>query len=85
MGCATTTVEEHARNRVLPGLRLGQHWRFPRAAFVQAINTLAVNGDMHRTSAKRKAKAMAATDEKPAKRGSRRNPIPVLPTLQPTD
>ena len=33
MGCSPSTIEEHARNRVLPGLRMGHEWRFPREAF----------------------------------------------------
>ena len=28
MGCSPSTIEEHARNRVLPGLRMGHEWRF---------------------------------------------------------
>ena len=27
MGCAPSTIEEYARNRVLPGLRMGHEWR----------------------------------------------------------
>lgn len=35
MGCAPSTIEEHARNRVLPGLRMGHlptcyQLRYPR-------------------------------------------------------
>lgn len=78
MGCATSTIEEHARNRVLPGVRMGHEWRFPRAAFMQAINTLAITGELQRESQKRKPKATAAAkEEKPG----RRRPIPVLPKL----
>ena len=29
MGCAPSTIEEHARARVLPGVRMGHEWRFP--------------------------------------------------------
>lgn len=81
MGCAPSTIEEHARARVLPGIRMGHEWRFPREAFMKAINTLAVTGELHRESSKRKAKAMAADNQKGVKRG-RRNPIPALPTLR---
>ena len=36
MGCAPSTIEEHARARVLPGVRMGHEWRFPREAFMKA-------------------------------------------------
>ncbi len=80
MGCAPSTIEEHARARVLPGIRMGHEWRFPREAFMKAINTLAVTGELHRESSKRKPKATAAANPTGAKRG-RRNAIPELPTL----
>lgn len=80
MGCATSTIDEHARNRVLPGIRMGHEWRFQREAFMKAINTLAVTGELHRESPKRKAKSKAADRAKGAK-PSRRNLIPELPTL----
>lgn len=79
MGCAPSTIEEHARARVLPGIRMGHEWRFPREAFMKAINTLAVTGELQRESPKRKAQAVAT--EKGAAKKSRRTPIPVLPTL----
>lgn len=53
MGCSPSTIEEHARNRVLPGLRMGHEWRFPREAFMKAINTLAITGELHRKSTRR--------------------------------
>lgn len=84
MGCATSTIEEHARARVLPGIRMGHEWRFPREAFMKAINTLAVTGELHRESSKRKPKA-AATDKQKGAKQSRRNPIPELPTLHSVD
>lgn len=84
MGCAPSTIEEHARNRVLPGIRMGREWRFPREAFMKAINTLAITGALHRESPKRKPKATAADMLKGAK-PSRRNLIPELPTLRSVD
>lgn len=81
MGCAPSTIEEHARNRVLPGVRMGHEWRFPREAFMKAINTLAVTGELHRVSSKRKARAVATAEAKAPKK-SRRTPIPELPTLR---
>ena len=80
MGCAPSTIEEHARNRVLPGIRMGHEWRFPREAFMKAINTLAITGELRRESPKRNPKATAADTAQGAK-PSRRNPIPELPTL----
>lgn len=81
MGCATSTIEEHARSRVLPGIRMGHEWRFPREAFMKAINTLAVTGELHRESPKRKPKAVA-TDKDKGSKPNRRNAIPELPTLR---
>ena len=81
MGCAPSTIEEHARARVLPGIRMGHEWRFPREAFMKAINTLAITGELHRESPKRRPKAVATAKDKGAK-PSRRNPVPELPTLR---
>ena len=63
------------------GIRMGHEWRFPREAFMKAINTLAVTGELHRESPKRKAKAVA-TDKDKGSKTNRRNPIPELPTLR---
>lgn len=69
MGCSPSTIEEHARNRVLPGLRMGHEWRFPREAFMKAINTLAITGELRRTTKKRAVQAVASTKErKPGRR-----------------
>lgn len=81
MGCSEYTIEEHARNRVLPGLRLGHEWRFPRAAFMQAINDLARSGELHRRSEKRDVQATVTQPPK----ASRRRTVPVLPTLRSND
>ena len=64
MGCSPSTIEEHARNRVLPGLRMGHEWRFPREAFMKAINTLAITGELHRTTKKRAVQSVASTKER---------------------
>ena len=64
MGCAPSTIEEYARNRVLPGLRMGHEWRFPREAFMKAINTLAITGELHRKSTRRAVQAVANTKER---------------------
>ena len=64
MGCSPSTIEEHARNRVLPGLRMGHEWRFPREAFMKAINTLAITGELHRKSTRRAVQAVANTKER---------------------
>lgn len=79
MGCSPSTIEEHARNRVLPGLRMGHEWRFPREAFMKAINTLAITGELHRTTKKRAVQAVASTKER---KPGRRREIPALPTLR---
>ena len=79
MGCSPSTIEEHARNRVLPGLRMGHEWRFPREAFMKAINTLAITGELHRKSTRRAVQAVANTKER---KPGRRRDIPTLPTLR---
>ena len=59
MGCSPSTIEEHARARVLPGIRMGHEWRFPREAFMKAINTLAITGELHRKSSRRTGAGLA--------------------------
>lgn len=40
--CAITTVQELARTHVLPGVKLGRSWVFPRAALLNTLNTMAM-------------------------------------------
>lgn len=40
--CAVTTVQELARTQVLPGVKLGRSWVFPRAALLTTLNTMAM-------------------------------------------
>jgi excisionase family DNA binding protein len=45
LGCATTTIEDHARRGGLPGLKFGeQGWVFPRLATLEALNAQAREG-----------------------------------------
>lgn len=39
--CDATTVEEHARNGDLPGVKYGRSWVFPRAALLARLNDVA--------------------------------------------
>lgn len=80
MGRAPHTIDEHARSRVLPGIRMGCEWRFPREAFMKAFNTLAITGESHRESPKRKAKTVD-TDKDTRPKNNRCNPAPGLLTL----
>ena len=43
LGCAPTTIEEHARRGVLPGLKFGDGgWIFPAGATDQRLNEIAL-------------------------------------------
>jgi excisionase family DNA binding protein len=41
MGCTTETIEEHTRKNLLPGIKWGRSWRYPRAATMVQLNELA--------------------------------------------
>ena len=42
--CEPETVEEKARAGVLPGIKFGRSWVFPREALLTALNKMAVAG-----------------------------------------
>ena len=42
--CEPSTVEEAARMRELPGLKMGKGWVFPREALIKQINVIAMRG-----------------------------------------
>jgi excisionase family DNA binding protein len=70
LDCEPSTVEEKARTRELPGVKIGRSWIFPREALMKRLNEIALR---------------AATDPAPprysvAARPNRRAP-PALPSL----
>ena len=69
LDCATSTVLELARERKIPGVKLGKSWRFPRAALMEVLNRMAM--------ATTEKPARKATMRKPAPR-----PIPAIPDLR---
>jgi excisionase family DNA binding protein len=40
-GCEPDTAREKARNREIPGIKLGRDWVFPRVALLETLNELA--------------------------------------------
>lgn len=58
MDCAEVTVEEEARRRLLPGVKLGRSWRFPRGALLQVLNERALKNLQEEDTANRKALAV---------------------------
>lgn len=68
--CAESTVEAHARAGNLPGLKFGDRWVFPAAAFLARINELATD------EAERRRSTGGGTTRPKSKRGP-----PALPTL----
>ena len=42
LDCEESTVEEKARTRELPGVKIGRSWIFPREALLQRLNALAL-------------------------------------------
>ena len=40
--CESSTIEEKARALVLPGVKMGRSWVFPRVALLQRLNELAL-------------------------------------------
>lgn len=75
--CAETTVEERARRGDLPGLKIGEGWVFPRGAFLQRLDELA----LEESAARRKPapRPSAVLHQVPAGKRSKRAP-PALPT-----
>lgn len=70
LDCATTTVQELARAKKLPGVQFGRSWRFPRAALLEVVNRMA----MEHTRSTPQPKAV--TRPVPARKAP-----PVLPSL----
>lgn len=42
LDCELSTVEEKARSRELPGVKIGRSWIFPRQALLQRLNEIAL-------------------------------------------
>jgi excisionase family DNA binding protein len=74
--CETTTVEEKARRRELPGLKFGRGWIFPREALLKRLNETAL-------AALEAPKAPAAPEPQAAKKKAGKRPLPtLLPVLE---
>jgi len=77
VGCAVTTLEEHARSGYLPGLKLGAGWVFPREAFLARLNEIAIEEAARR----RKPRQPTATLHDVKRERGKSRPRPVLPQL----
>jgi excisionase family DNA binding protein len=42
LDCELSTIEEKARTRELPGVKIGRSWIFPRQALLQRLNEIAL-------------------------------------------
>lgn len=42
LDCEPSTVEEKARTRELPGVKIGRSWVFPREALLKRLNEIAL-------------------------------------------
>lgn len=42
LGCTVETVQEKARTSVLPAIKFGRSWRFPRGALLHRLDQLAL-------------------------------------------
>lgn len=42
LDCEPSTVEEKARTRELPGVKIGRSWIFPREALMKRLNEIAL-------------------------------------------
>jgi excisionase family DNA binding protein len=97
LGCATSTVREHARAGRLPGLKVGEDWVFPAGALLACLDLWALAEAKRRATAQTVSSAPVAithcptgSAERPAAQpgkgtaGKRRRALPVLPRLQTT-
>lgn len=64
--CEPETVEEKARAGVLPGIKFGRSWVFPREALLTVLNKMAVAGRpvvkapaVHKAAARRQPPRLA--------------------------
>lgn len=79
LGCASTTIEEHARRGLLPGLKFGDGgWIFPAGATDQRLNELALEqaADRRKPPPKPSGVVRALPTSKRAKKAP-----PALPSL----
>ena len=68
--CSQRTLEEKARNGILPGLKMGDSWIFPTEATLRAINRLA---EEEATTRAKPTEARAIKKLVPVKAASRPN------------
>lgn len=79
LGCEPETVQARALAGVLPGLKFGRAWVFPRDALLQALNQQAREQADARRAALRPAPA--AVGLAPAANRRAKSPLPELPVL----
>lgn len=79
LGCTPETVRAGAQVGVLPGLKFGRSWVFPREATLEALNRAA------RQQAEARAEVVVgkpdAVGVQPAASGRSKRPLPKLPAL----
>lgn len=69
LDCEESTVEEKARTRELPGVKIGRSWIFPREALLQRLNALALE-----KAEKPAARAVLEPPKPGARAATRRRP-----------
>lgn len=72
LGCEATTIQEKARQGLLPAVKYGRSWRFPREALLKVLNEQALDNKPTRLE------PVAVTITHQERRGRRRSP-PNLP------
>ncbi|MBT9511350.1 MAG: helix-turn-helix domain-containing protein [Acidovorax sp.] len=81
LSCEATTVAEHLKNGLLPGLKFGRHWVVPARAFFERINEMAHEQAAMRRDEKKRARTPLAHVIPPSAGGQRRRAPPPLPSL----
>lgn len=81
LACEITTVAEHLRSGLLPGLKFGRQWVVPARAFFERVNALAHEQAAARRDGHVRAGKPLAYLVPPVAVGKRRRVPPVLPSL----
>ncbi|MCM2348126.1 MAG: helix-turn-helix domain-containing protein [Acidovorax soli] len=84
LSCDATTVAEHLRRGLLPGLKFGRHWVVPARAFFERVNALAHEQAAARRDESKRARTPLAYQVQPVTGGKRGRVRPVLPSLTDT-
>jgi len=70
LDCEPTTIEEKARRRELPGLKIGRSWIFPKEALMQRLNEIAL-----------RPPEPSPPPLAQVRQGNQRRTLPVLPVI----